>query len=434
MDKFKLTIFVFFALITTGINEFMGKMARIEGLLSPFILLLAILIFLAGAKRGYFHVVSNKYSLVIVRVIISFLIFGSLASLRHNAIGDILLACRFYLPSLLVYFSFIIGFYHLWRKYSFEYLIQLLRVLLSLNVYLTIVIFLAPGLSDQLSDQILGALGDDRLAGLVGNANESGFSAVLLFCLEFYALRKKLSSSLLIISQISAILIFLIIGFSRTPIIMILVVTFLFLMPKLQLRSIVSSIRYLLVITGALLGVFFIFIDEISAVMETQKVRVEQIQNLLNGEFSAETTGDRSELAEKGMEMVKREPFWGNGLMQLKSEVVETSGVHNQYIFIWGEAGIIPLIFYLFYFIFVWRFSGKLEYELKMLVRSLIACMMIYSLVSHSLFYSKTMFLVFAFFAIIFIIQQRAVPNMRIENRPLYRKGRDLQMGEVKNI
>ncbi len=408
----------------------MSKMARIEGLLSPFILLLAILIFLAGAKRGYFHVFSNKYSLLIVRLIVSFLLFGSLASLRHNAIGDILSGYRFYLPSLLVYFSFIISFYYLWRKYSFDYLIQLLRVLLSFNVYFTIVLFFVPGLSDQL----LGALGGDRLAGLIGNANESGFSASLLLCLEYYALRKKLSSSLFIIFQIIAILFFLNIGFSRTPIIMILVVTLLFLMPKLQLRSIVSSIRYILVITAALLGGFFIFIDEISVIMEKQNVRLVQIQNLLNGEFSAETTGDRSELAEKGFEMVQRDPFWGNGLMQLKSEVGEQSGVHNQYLLIWGEAGIIPLFFYLFYFIFCWRTSGKLEYELKILVRSLIACIMIYSLVSHHLFYSKTVFLIYAFFAIIFIIRQKTRPQVTIENRPLYWKGRELRLGEVKNI
>lgn len=407
LDIFKLTIFLYFGLITTGINEFIGKISRVQGLLSPFILVLSILIVFNGVKRGYFKVLTNKFSLIIVYVITTYLIFGTLASLRHNAIADILAAYRFYLPSLLVYFSFIVGFYYLCRKYSFEYVIQLLRALLSFNIYFTILIFLTPGLSDHLSDQVLGALGDDRLAGLVGNANESGFSAVLLLCLEYYALRKKLNSSLIFYSQLSAIGFFLIIGFSRTPIIMVLIVTFFFLIPKFQLRSIVSSIRYLLVISGVLFGVVLMFNNEISELLESQNERVEQIQNLLNGEISAQTTGHRSELAQKGMELVKKDPIWGNGLMRLKSEVGEIAGVHNQYIFIWGEAGIIPLIFYLFYFIFFLIHTGMLNFDLKILLRAIVACIMIYGFVNHSLFYTKTMYVVFAFFAIIFTIKPK---------------------------
>jgi O-antigen ligase len=212
-----------------------------------------------------------------------------------------------------------------------------------------------------------------------------------------------------------AIIFSLIIGFSRTPVIMVLVVTFLFLLPKLQYRSIFRSIRNLLTICAALLCGFFLFADEIFSLMGEQLIRIEQIENLLNGEFSPETTGNRSDLAERGFEMVQRDVFWGNGLMVLKAEVDGQFGVHNQYLLIWGEAGIIPLLFYLFYFIFYWRNSGSLEYDLKFLVRSIIAITMIYSLVNHSIYQSKTMLLICAFFAIMFIFSRKMRSQLRIE-------------------
>ena len=141
---------------------------------------------------------------------------------------------------------------------------------------------------------------------------------------------------------------------------------------------------YVVVQLGILLSVFF------SDLLPSQQKRIEQIGLILTGKADKSDTSNRADLVSLGFEKISDRPLFGTGLgsfMHLLDSASKTGddvGIHNIFILVWGEGGILPFVlFMLFWGISVWRiFSIPIPW-LRMSALALWITMAISGLTSH---------------------------------------------------
>jgi hypothetical protein len=122
--------------------------------------------------------------------------------------------------------------------------------------------------------------------------------------------------------------------------------------------------RYSFVIIAAFMVAAYvapIFYDNLGSV---QKRRIDQVLAIATqGEINADTTSSRSELWKIGLDKINDNVLLGNGLGQLHhmqggiSSLGVDQGVHNVFLMLWGEAGLLVLIGFVFFccaYLFNW--------------------------------------------------------------------------------
>jgi O-antigen ligase len=122
--------------------------------------------------------------------------------------------------------------------------------------------------------------------------------------------------------------------------------TFIVLWLLINLISIFVDKRNLtnfMVGIGALILVF-----SFAAVLQVNTVRLSALNNLIENKSSSSVSaineGSRTETWSQYYDMINKRPFFGNGYNALSGSELNKVGVHNSYLLVIGEAGIIPFL------------------------------------------------------------------------------------------
>lgn len=184
----------------------------------------------------------------------------------------------------------------------------------------------------------------ERYSGFFSNANEAGIISLSTFVLMLWMYDKSKFFVYLLGAIISALAVFF--TFSKSSIICLFILIIVYL---LTLRKFSGLFLVLLVFSfsGLLFFMPELFIDDLNI---SQENRLQSVQLFLSGNVNADTTTGRTELWKLGLShAVDNLLIVGSGLgsfHSLKGAMIEydvVQGVHNTYLMLLGEAGILVL-------------------------------------------------------------------------------------------
>jgi O-antigen ligase len=209
----------------------------------------------------------------------------------------------------------------------------------------------------------------DRMAGVFLNPNLAGFAGNITMSLGLGVLFRNegsLGRAFLGFLGIAIGIIAIAASVSKTTIIIAILVLLLSIViyfatykrmsrPTRRLGNVFFGLLiYGVVQMGILLSVFF------SDLLPSQQRRIEQIGLIMTGRADKSDTSNRADLANLGFEKISDRPLFGTGLgsfMHLLDSASKTGddvGIHNIYIRVWGEAGILPFAFFMLF----WAVTG----------------------------------------------------------------------------
>lgn len=310
----------------------------INQIYSP-ILLLACFI-LIGKGMFQHASLSNELLLYIFSVFI-YLIVGGFVGLLANEFymeqGQIPVLFLRYIAALIVviaaYYSVI---------FTSAMNIEPMKILLILCI--TASFFIPFGEYLNISGKII--VDNQRGSGLFGNPNEAGIITAVGFSLVLNIIQKRWLKIILLCFFILMALL----TFSKTSLIMLVLVYFLNLLIKGNYSMAVARIIISLTVVYVLLS--FFKLDIINQFESNQAKRVEQTLDIILLTPSDDILeSSRGYLWRQGKDKIAKKPILGNGLgslhsMQGASISVNnkvSQGVHNTYLLKIGEAGIIGL-------------------------------------------------------------------------------------------
>jgi O-antigen ligase len=211
----------------------------------------------------------------------------------------------------------------------------------------------------------------DRMAGVYLNPNLAGFAGNITMSLGLGVLFRNegsISRALLGFLGIALGILAIAASVSKTSIIIAILVLLLSVFvyfttywrmsrPTRRLGNIFFGVLlYAIIQMGILLSVFF------NDLLPSQQRRIEQIGLILTGRADKSDTSNRAELASYGFEKISDRPLFGTGLgsfmhlIEAANKVGDDVGIHNIYIRVWGESGILPFcLFLLFWGVSAWQ-------------------------------------------------------------------------------
>lgn len=242
---------------------------------------------------------------------------------------------------------------------------------------------------------------EERLSGIYLNPNLAGFAATIGLVVSFSLLYGK-SVFIKILGLLGVIFSYVISAatFSKTSILQSLLITGLFIMVTVfNWTSINTKVRrHILGVTAIILillvqSVAYIY-TSIDELMPEQQDRVRQIETLLtSGKLNSEITTSRSDAFDDGVDQIAEHTFIGNGFgsfRQLKNaseRVGEKLGIHNSFLLVLGEAGV--LVFFLYIVMHVLLLVGILKIQtvqLKFFGIALFVATAVYNTTNHEVF------------------------------------------------
>ena len=391
-------------LVCSGINNFLSNKLAIHALLSPLILAMSFYFIYIGYRKGLRHLFISRYVKGFYWAFFSFFVIGGLIGFTTTGFGTVIHAFRFYLPSLLILWSGIAGFGYLYLKNGFRSILLSLRAALALNV---LVILFAYFTGSNYFD-----VSKSSTAGFLLNPNHAGFSLNILLSIEIYLYSRF--SNRYAIFIIVAILLSILIGFSRSALgaaFVIIMLTAFYNFRKIQKAN---ALQKVFGVTFLAAFVWVFSADLISGIIEEKAEKVIQVERLIQGEIDESTTGVRNILFKEGFNRIMEHPIFGSGLHSFSVFDEIGSGVHNQYLLIWGEAGIIGILTFLIYYIFLGHHTLNLPRDEKVLIMSIVTAIMVYSFTNHTMYANKNYLMITAFIVILFEIRDSLlVKNIR---------------------
>jgi O-antigen ligase len=242
----------------------------------------------------------------------------------------------------------------------------------------------------------------DRMAGVYLNPNLSGFAGNITMSLGLGVLFRNEGSigrALLGFLGIAIGIMAIAASVSKTAIIIAILVLLLAVIvyvttyrrmsrPTRRVGNVFFGVlTYGVVQMAILLSVFF------SDLLPSQQRRIEQIGLILTGRADKSDTSNRADLAALGFEKISDRPLLGTGLgsfMHLLDSASKTGddvGIHNIYIRVWGESGILPFaLFMLFWAISLWQAFVIPVPWMRMTALALWVMFAISGLTSHDIF------------------------------------------------
>lgn len=184
----------------------------------------------------------------------------------------------------------------------------------------------------------------DRFSGVYLNPNTAGF-----ICIYGYALTYGIKKLPLKLFGQFAFTLMGLLTFSRTFIVIWL------LLNLISLKISIKNIR--------IIGVGFLIFSSlltIDSLVGLNNPRFEQLKKIINNEqvSTQELNEDsRTDTWSLYYDKIIDSPVFGNGYGSFAGELYVTVGVHNTYLRIIGEAGIIPFILFLAYFVYLFYWS-----------------------------------------------------------------------------
>ena len=283
-------------------------------------------------------------------LIVISLLFFVLSSFRFEGLA------LFFILDAIKYFIYLLGGYQLAKNISTtEY-----------NIFLLIGALTVP------LEALLFTSDFGRYAGFYINANVAGF-----ICITGYATTYGLKSpSLKLIGQFLFTLAGLL-TFSRTFILIWLLINVISL--KISVKNIrIFGLGFLIIST-------LFFIDE---VVGLNNPRFQQLKSALNNEsVSSEELGEDSRADTWAMfyDKILDAPLLGNGYGSFSGKGDHGLGVHNSYLMVIGEAGIVPFLLFITYIAYLMTMSFVYFNKKPNLIMQIIALSM-FLLANHNFF------------------------------------------------
>lgn len=336
-------------LVLLDINEYITTITGIRSAISVLILSISIVLLVKSLNYKIYDYIGKRLFRSFMYVYIVLLSLGGVVTLYHN--NSILLfeRWRYYIPSILLFITFfrvasILKYKNKLNDY-FDFLIYILAVGSAFIVVSVLFEY------DFLSHK---ARSIDRAIGLYTNPNRAGAIAciaqvaTLFSIMSFSSIRRNTLIVIYFINLLAAVL-----TFSKTAIIITsLIIIFSFLFTFKNLISIIHNrykiIRRLIIII--FVGVLFFANAIFSSLSRLQKERLTQVGYFLKGQLNESTTTDRSSLAIYAINKIKENPITGHGIGTFSFMDIGL-GVHNQFLLMLGEAGIIGICVYILFFV-----------------------------------------------------------------------------------
>lgn len=364
-DYINFSAFFLILIIFGNLNGIFNYIFDITAPLSPIILALSIIIILSLVFKSYekesalFWAFVTFYLLYLYLSSISYILFND-----HIYIGNnYLITLRGYLSSLVI----LLCFYKLttWSLKHQDFYSLLSRMYVFLLAGVALIFF------SSVTGFNLG-LDMDRASGFFANPNTAAGFILYCLCLTLcFAISEHRKFGFLYLLFIPALFYTMFITFSKAGLITFPLVVFLFLgFCLLRYRQLYKPKRriFIWLILSVILGIVIIAINFSSIVEQLswgQFLRLQRTLAFLSGEFTEATTSERSTLFSIGFQLIAEHPLIGNGLTSFHAYDIPVNGkhigVHNTFLLILGESGIIPFLFYIILMLVMIVKSWKLK-------------------------------------------------------------------------
>jgi O-antigen ligase len=324
-----------------------------EGLLSPLILLLTSVLCVKYARADR---VARIYVLFVLAVL-SYLVFALLAGIptANYDSGYILSYSATIVLVSAIYF---------WLVSISEAALKRVLIILKYTLLIScLLIMLSDALRPfrslppvdesqlmQMLDTLSAPQAVERAAGFFGNPNEA--ATVALYCIVLIVTMPSQNVYFRTL-QCALAVTALVMTFSKAGMLTLLVLVTLFLLTR---KSFLTILLTAVVIIGVFSALWYIFDQDILSLSTEQRERLSDVLNLAGGDFNERSTTGRNILLDFGYEKIKETFPWGSGLGQFHAmeggvrkvagwfELDEWLGIHNTFLMILGEAGVVPLV------------------------------------------------------------------------------------------
>lgn len=341
-----LLVLIIFGNLNGVFNFYFGIVAP----LSPVILMLCAFITAALFNRQY-----EKESLLLWLFTAFYILYLYISSISYilyaediYAGNNYLLTVRGYLSSVII----ILTFYKLttWALYNGEYDSLIKRIFFFMCVGVGLILISSMGMFQF-------AVDEDRASGLFANPNMASalvlytFAFVLAFMIKAENYRRIGYFLLIPVLFYAVFLTFSKAGLITFPLVLLL----FFGLLMIRFRYITRSQRrlcigFFAISVIAVLAITFRFSEIMDQLNWGQVLRLQRTLAFLSGEFTEATTSERSTLFSIGFNLISEHPFLGNGLTSFHHYDIPVNGkhigVHNTFLLILGESGIVPFIMY----------------------------------------------------------------------------------------
>jgi len=200
-----------------------------------------------------------------------------------------------------------------------------------------------------------------RYSGFYFNPNSAGYIAITSFALTFVRRKGLIKTGKTLISSLGGLM-----TFSRT---------FVALWALLNLLSIKIDIKNLKIIFFGIGVVVIIF--SVKDILKLNTKRFNEFEALINNDKSGAeglTEDSRTATWSNYYEAIYDKPIYGNGFHYFQGGHLATVGVgvHNSFLLIIGEAGILPFMLFVLYFIYLlfytYRYFKQVPYLFMMTI------------------------------------------------------------------
>ncbi|WP_262030988.1 O-antigen ligase family protein [Microvirga sp. Mcv34] len=205
------------------------------------------------------------------------------------------------------------------------------------------------------ADAIYGGPGDEmeRASGIFENPNQAATAA--LYCLVL-VVALPARSFVWRSAQVLIAVIALVMTFSKAAMLGGLVLAAAFVLTR---RSLSTMLLFSVAAASGIIGLWFVYEHDLFRLSWDQRERLADVFNLVGGEVSARTTTGRTVLVDFGLQKIKHVFPWGAGLGEFHAmeggirkvlNGLETNrwlGIHNTFLTILGESGLIPFLIFM---------------------------------------------------------------------------------------
>lgn len=244
-----------------------------------------------------------------------------------------------------------------------------------------------------------------RLTGYYLNPNLTGYIAnvSLVFAMTYFMKNRKfnlLSILLIVLSIYISVR-----SFSKTSIIISIILLLLFFVFLIFYRKFWLSKEFayrritFFIFLFAIIYLFFQSSKWYSSLDEGQKQRIDQVFSILyEQEINEKTTTHRNEIWETGILKIKHSPVIGNGYGSFDYFPEEGQGIHNMFLKIFGEAGLLIGFFYFIFHLFLFRLAyNEKRYHYRFMLLALITITIIFNISNHNAFHTSIISYVYGF-------------------------------------
>lgn len=313
------------------------------------------------------------------------------------------------------------------HRHRFAALVNLLTALFTLGS-MTVIFAIPLGFYRFQYAILPPILSIDRLAGIYFNPNAAGFNGNVTMIFGFATLLRPGSPKLLGIIAIVAGVLAILVSFSKTAILTFILsigilIWIYFLMyrkidrPTRRVANVMFAfIFYGLVQLGILIGVFF---NDLS---KQQQQRIFQVETILTGKADKSSTSNRVDLAELGVKKISERPLFGSGifsfvqLLEAGNVTGDDVGVHNIFLRVWGEAGILPFcLFILFWVSAFWCAALIPTAWLRFLIFSIVLVLAFYSSTNHNILEDNSIGIIISFICAGLVAQTQMSPDKPVQ-------------------